>query len=82
MLLQLPRHRHLDLSRPKVMGILNITPDSFSDGGRFIGKDAALAEARAMLAAGAADFRYWWRGRPGQVQKKSQYSKSSIESYQ
>lgn len=54
MLLQLPRHRHLDLSRPKVMGILNITPDSFSDGGRFIGKDAALAEARAMLAAGAA----------------------------
>lgn len=54
MLLQLPRHRHLDLSHPKVMGILNITPDSFSDGGRFIGKDAALAEARAMLAAGAA----------------------------
>lgn len=53
MLLQLPRHRHLDLSRPKVMGILNITPDSFSDGGRFVGKDAALAEARAMLAAGA-----------------------------
>jgi len=54
MLLQLPRNRQLDLSRPKVMGILNITPDSFSDGGRFIGKDAALAEARAMLAAGAA----------------------------
>ena len=54
MLLQLPRDRQLDLSRPKVMGILNITPDSFSDGGRFIGKDAALAEARAMLAAGAA----------------------------
>ena len=53
MLLQLPRQRQLDLSRPKVMGILNITPDSFSDGGRFIGKDAALAEARAMLAAGA-----------------------------
>jgi dihydropteroate synthase len=54
MLLQLPRHRQLDLSRPKVMGILNITPDSFSDGGRFIGKDAAIAQARAMLAAGAA----------------------------
>ncbi|MCA1931639.1 MAG: dihydropteroate synthase, partial [Pararheinheimera sp.] len=33
MLLQLPRQRQLDLSRPKVMGILNITPDSFSDGG-------------------------------------------------
>ena len=54
MLLQLPRCRHLDLSRPKVMGILNITPDSFSDGGRFVGKAAAVAEARAMLAAGAA----------------------------
>lgn len=54
MLLQLPRQRQLDLSRPKVMGILNITPDSFSDGGRFIGKDAAISQARAMLAAGAA----------------------------
>lgn len=54
MILQLPRQRQLDLSRPKVMGILNITPDSFSDGGRFIGKDAAIAQARAMLAAGAA----------------------------
>ena len=54
MLLQLPRHRQLDISHPKVMGILNITPDSFSDGGRFIGKDAAIAQARAMLAAGAA----------------------------
>ncbi|EGM76499.1 dihydropteroate synthase [Rheinheimera sp. A13L] len=54
MVLQLPRNRQLDLCRPKVMGILNITPDSFSDGGRFIGKAAAIAEARAMLAAGAA----------------------------
>lgn len=54
MLLQLPRQRQLDLSQPKVMGILNITPDSFSDGGLFIGKAAAIAEARAMLAAGAA----------------------------
>lgn len=54
MVLQLPRQRQLDLSRPKVMGILNITPDSFSDGGRFIGKKAAITQARAMLAAGAA----------------------------
>ncbi len=54
MLLQLPRHRQLDLSSPKVMGILNITPDSFSDGGRFVGKDAAIAQAKTMLAAGAA----------------------------
>mgnify|MGYP006204256351 CR=1 FL=1 len=51
-MLQLNKHS-FDLKRPLVMGILNITPDSFSDGGRFIGKDAALAQARAMLAAGA-----------------------------
>ncbi len=37
----------------RVLGILNITPDSFSDGGRFAGPDAAAAAARAMIAAGA-----------------------------
>jgi dihydropteroate synthase len=35
------------------MGILNVTPDSFSDGGRFQGRDAALAQAEALLEAGA-----------------------------
>ena len=44
----------LDLSRPQVMGILNVTPDSFSDGGRFVGRDQALVHARAMVAEGAA----------------------------
>ncbi len=44
----------LDLSRPQVMGILNVTPDSFSDGGRFHGMDAALQHAAQMLAEGAA----------------------------
>lgn len=43
----------LDLSRPRVMGVLNVTPDSFSDGGRYDTVDAALARARAMLAEGA-----------------------------
>jgi len=43
-----------DLSaRPLVMGIVNVTPDSFSDGGRLSDPDAALAHARALLAAGA-----------------------------
>ena len=46
------RHR-LDLSRPCVMGVLNVTPDSFSDGGRFVDFDRALTHARAMLADGA-----------------------------
>jgi dihydropteroate synthase len=42
------------LSRPypAVMGVLNITPDSFSDGGRFIAPDHALAQARRMIAEG------------------------------
>ncbi|MBI5462275.1 MAG: dihydropteroate synthase [Gammaproteobacteria bacterium] len=44
----------LDLSQPQVMGILNVTPDSFSDGGRFIGRDAALAQARTRAEEGAA----------------------------
>jgi dihydropteroate synthase len=40
-------------TRPLIMGILNVTPDSFSDGGRFVAADAALAHAREMIAAGA-----------------------------
>ena len=43
----------LDLSRPVVMGILNVTPDSFSDGGRYLDPQAALDHARRMLAEGA-----------------------------
>ncbi|TKI59384.1 dihydropteroate synthase [Brevibacillus antibioticus] len=39
--------------RTLVMGILNVTPDSFSDGGRFVDVEAALAQARAMVEAGA-----------------------------
>ncbi len=39
-------------SRPLVMGILNVTPDSFSDGGRFRTAEAAIAHAQAMVAAG------------------------------
>jgi len=39
--------------RPLVMGILNLTPDSFFDGGRFNQTDAALEQARSMIAAGA-----------------------------
>ncbi|MBD3764306.1 MAG: dihydropteroate synthase [Rhodobacterales bacterium] len=43
----------LTLDRPRIMGILNVTPDSFSDGGRFLDPAAAVAQARAMAAAGA-----------------------------
>lgn len=44
----------LDMDRPQIMGILNTTPDSFSDGGLHHTSDAALAAAHAMIAAGAA----------------------------
>lgn len=47
------RHR-LDISFPRVMGVLNVTPDSFSDGGRHIAVDDALRHAEGMLAQGAA----------------------------
>lgn len=43
----------LSLDRPRLMGILNVTPDSFSDGGRYLAPDAAQAQAAALLAAGA-----------------------------
>lgn len=46
--------RSLDLSETHVMGVVNVTPDSFSDGGRFIKADAALAQARRLVAAGAS----------------------------
>ncbi|MDX5333441.1 MAG: dihydropteroate synthase [Gammaproteobacteria bacterium] len=50
--MQFGRHT-LDLAIPRVMGILNVTPDSFSDGGRFHVPAAALARAREMVAEGA-----------------------------
>jgi dihydropteroate synthase len=43
----------LSRSYPAVMGVLNVTPDSFSDGGRFIAPERALAQARRMIAEGA-----------------------------
>ena len=48
------RDKTLDLSQPHIMGILNVTPDSFSDGGRFNAVDSALVHAREMIAAGAS----------------------------
>ena len=46
--------RELDLSQPRIMGILNITPDSFSDGSRFNQVDRALFHAEKMITEGAA----------------------------
>jgi len=46
-------NRVLVFDTPKVMGILNVTPDSFSDGGRYTAVDSALRHAAGMVAAGA-----------------------------
>ncbi len=44
----------LDLSRPVVMGVLNVTPDSFSDGGRFLAVESAVAHGLRLVEEGAA----------------------------
>ncbi len=46
--------RSLDLSTPQVMAVLNVTPDSFSDGGQFESPDAAIKAALCMIADGAS----------------------------
>lgn len=43
----------MTLSRPQIMGIVNVTPDSFSDGGRFLATDDAVDHGRELLDAGA-----------------------------
>lgn len=43
----------LEFSRPMVMGIINVTPDSFSDGGKNLALDAGIAHARQLVAEGA-----------------------------
>jgi dihydropteroate synthase len=47
------RNRILTLDRPTILGVLNVTPDSFSDGGQFFSTDEALARAEHLLAEGA-----------------------------
>src|SRR5215469_338815 len=43
----------LTRATPAVMGVLNVTPDSFSDGGKFLAPERALAQARRLIAEGA-----------------------------
>lgn len=43
----------LDLTRPHIMGIVNVTPDSFSDGGRFLNADNALSQCERLIQEGA-----------------------------
>src|SRR5258708_21201575 len=46
--------RTLELGRPAVMGVLNVTPDSFSDGGRFLSPEAAVEQGVRLAGEGAA----------------------------
>lgn len=48
------KNRSIDLTSPRIMGILNITPDSFSDGSQFNQRDRAFAHAAQMVTEGAA----------------------------
>jgi dihydropteroate synthase len=48
------KDQSLDLSAPVVMGVVNVTPDSFSDGGRFLDTRTAIAHGRQLIAEGAA----------------------------
>lgn len=48
------KNKALDLNKPKLMGILNVTPDSFSDGGKFQDVDTAIRHAHQMIQDGAA----------------------------
>jgi dihydropteroate synthase len=48
------RQRTIDLTRPAVMGVINVTPDSFSDGGRFLDLEAAVERAGSMVAEGVS----------------------------
>ena len=43
----------LELDRPRIMGIVNVTPDSFSDGGKFLARDAAITHGRRLIDDGA-----------------------------
>ena len=43
-----------------IMGVLNVTPDSFSDGGAYLEVDSAIVHARTMVAEGATILGYWW----------------------
>ncbi|MBI2314236.1 MAG: dihydropteroate synthase [Betaproteobacteria bacterium] len=47
-------HFSLSLDRPLIMGIVNVTPDSFSDGGRYLAPESAIAHSRQLVAEGAA----------------------------
>lgn len=52
-ILKLPRGRTLNIEKPVIMGILNVTPDSFSDGGQFLDPKIALKRAMQLLGDGA-----------------------------
>jgi len=51
--IDMEKNRRLSFQSPRLLGVLNITPDSFSDGGKFLNADSAVAQALRMVRAGA-----------------------------
>lgn len=51
--MSMPSHHDMPLEPTRIMGVVNVTPDSFSDGGRFLETEAAVAQARALVSDGA-----------------------------
>jgi Dihydropteroate synthase (EC 2.5.1.15) len=50
----------ISLASPQVMGILNVTPDSFYDGGRYLTEAEMVDRAREIVEQGGSVHRYWW----------------------
>ena len=75
----------IDLGRPQVMGIVNVTPDSFSDGGRHAGTDAALRHCEQLLRDGADILDIGGEstrpGRPARRSRTSRLARSMADSH-
>ncbi len=61
----------LSLDRPRLMGIVNVTPDSFSDGGRHNSTEAAIAHGSSLWLKRAPIFSTWAASRPGRDPRPS-----------
>ena len=66
----------IDLTRPRVMGIVNVTPDSFSDGGRYASTRTALAHCEQLLVEGAAHPGHRRRIQPARARRPCRWRKS------
>jgi dihydropteroate synthase len=70
-----------DWTRPKLMGVLNITPDSFSDGGQYLAPEAAIKQARLLVEQGAEIVDVGGEStRPGAMRSRIEFYRSCRQS--